>query len=183
MKPLNEQSIGRDVARNFRQVAGEMSTLQTDAAALDARVIVLEGMHVGVRARRTGTFSLANVTNTTVAWDTEDYDTSGFHDNATNNSRLTVPTGLGGIYHFGYVFDFASASGVGSCWVTLNGGSTRFAWTQGANSGGLILHGSDFLSLNPGDYIQVFAYQNSGGAISAGSSGSMSFFMYRVGFA
>ena len=29
-----------------------------------------------------------------VAWDTETYDTSAFHDNVTNNSRLTIPSGV-----------------------------------------------------------------------------------------
>lgn len=28
----------------------------------------------------------------------ENYDTDGFHDNTTNNSRITIPTGLGGTY-------------------------------------------------------------------------------------
>lgn len=37
----------------------------------------------------------ANYTSATaIAWDKELYDTSGFHDNVTNNSRLTVPAGV-----------------------------------------------------------------------------------------
>lgn len=47
MKPTNEQSLGRDVARNFRQlsteIAADLAVITSDAAALDARVIVLEG--------------------------------------------------------------------------------------------------------------------------------------------
>lgn len=42
MKVTNEQAVGRDAARNFRQVASEIDVLQTDAAALDTRVIALE---------------------------------------------------------------------------------------------------------------------------------------------
>ena len=30
----------------------------------------------------------------------ESYDTDAFHDNTTNNSRITIPTGLGGTYMF-----------------------------------------------------------------------------------
>lgn len=33
-----------------------------------------------------------------LAFDTEQVDTDGFHDNVTNNSRLTIPAGLGGFY-------------------------------------------------------------------------------------
>ena len=36
--------------------------------------------------------------NAKVAFNSEDLDTDGFHDTATNNSRLTIPTGLGGKY-------------------------------------------------------------------------------------
>lgn len=34
---------------------------------------------------------------TTITWDQEDEDTDGYHDNVTNNSRLTIPTGKGGV--------------------------------------------------------------------------------------
>ena len=33
-------------------------------------------------------------TATAVVWDQEVYDTDGFHDNASNNSRLTIPAGV-----------------------------------------------------------------------------------------
>ena len=33
-------------------------------------------------------------TRTAIAWDGETYDTDAIHDNATNNTRLTVPTGV-----------------------------------------------------------------------------------------
>jgi hypothetical protein len=42
MKVTNEQAVGRDVARNVRQVASELEVITTDAAALDTRVIALE---------------------------------------------------------------------------------------------------------------------------------------------
>lgn len=33
-------------------------------------------------------------TSATIGWDVEDYDDGGWHDNVTNNSRLTVPAGV-----------------------------------------------------------------------------------------
>jgi hypothetical protein len=46
MKVTNEQAVGRDVARNFRQLstelAADLAVITSDAAALDARVIALE---------------------------------------------------------------------------------------------------------------------------------------------
>lgn len=34
-------------------------------------------------------------TATAIAWNAETYDTDNFHDTVTNNSRLTIPSGLG----------------------------------------------------------------------------------------
>jgi hypothetical protein len=48
---------------------------------------------------RSASYTIARITSTRMPWDAEEYDTDGFHDNATNNERLTVPTGLAGKYH------------------------------------------------------------------------------------
>lgn len=39
---------------------------------------------------------IVTATPTLVDWDSENHDSDGFHDNATNNERLTIPTGLDG---------------------------------------------------------------------------------------
>ena len=38
--------------------------------------------------------------STPVPFGAENYDTDAFHDTTTNNSRITIPTGLGGTYMF-----------------------------------------------------------------------------------
>lgn len=48
----------------------------------------------GALVQRTSDLALTAATTTTVGWDSEVYDTDGFHDNVTNNSRLTVPSGF-----------------------------------------------------------------------------------------
>lgn len=164
MRVTNEQAIGRDVARNFRQLSEEISA-RTPAC----------------RARRTAVFSLANVTNHTILWDAEDYDTDGFHSTSSNTSRLTVPAGKGGLYSVGFSVDVAAGANLASAWITLNAGGTRFAWVQVPNmSQGVFMQGSDFLGLNPGDYIETVVYQNSGGALNS-TSVNASFWLYRVG--
>jgi hypothetical protein len=54
---------------------------------------------VGVNATRTNV-STAVTANTEllVAFPTEEFDTNAFHDNSTNNSRLTIPAGYAGKY-------------------------------------------------------------------------------------
>jgi hypothetical protein len=54
---------------------------------------------VGVSALRNGvSTSITGNTAFAVAYTTEQYDTNTFHDNSTNNTRLTIPTGYGGKY-------------------------------------------------------------------------------------
>ena len=182
MKVTNEQAIGRDVARNFRQLASELDTTVTDLASVDARVIVLEGTDVGVRARPTGAQSVTSGANTIMNYATDDYDTNAFHDNVTNNSRITIPTGLGGKYIVGFSLLFAAGTQTASGWIILNGGATRFAWQQTPNDSvnGVLLVGTDILVLNAGDYIQVQAFQNSGGALNLNGNTSCSFWAHRL---
>lgn len=182
MKVTNEQAIGRDVARNFRQLASELETATTDLASVDARVVALEGVSAGVRARPTGAQSTTSGANTILNWANDDYDTDAFHDNVTNNSRLTVPTGKGGKYIVGYSVLFAGATQTASTWVLLNGGTTRFAWQQVPNdsTNGVLNVGVDVLALNAGDYVQVQSFQNSGGAVNVNGNTSCSFWMHRI---
>lgn len=63
----------------------------TDLTAQQARVILRNACMVRKAADQTA----ANYTaSANVAWDQEVYDDGTWHDNATNNSRLTVPTGI-----------------------------------------------------------------------------------------
>jgi len=54
---------------------------------------------VGVNATRTNVSSAITAnTELLIAFTTEEFDTNGFHDNTTNNSRLTIPAGYAGKY-------------------------------------------------------------------------------------
>lgn len=56
-----------------------------------ASSVAFRGTKVRKAANQTGANYTAGVM---VAWDSEDYDTDTFHDNVTNNSRLTIPSGV-----------------------------------------------------------------------------------------
>jgi len=47
---------------------------------------------------------------TAITWDSENFDSDAFHDNVTNNSRITIPSGLGGKYLFSYFVNDAAPS-------------------------------------------------------------------------
>lgn len=44
--------------------------------------------------------TVANGNNDVISWNSELYDTDALHDPATNNSRITIPTGLDGYWGF-----------------------------------------------------------------------------------
>lgn len=62
------------------------------------------------------TSSVTTNTWTTLAFDTERYDTAWFHDNITNNSRLTVSSGT---YRICAGFYFSSATSWNSNWIRI----------------------------------------------------------------
>lgn len=92
----------------------------------------------------------------------EDFDTNGFHDNSTNTSRLTIPTGYAGKYLIntqwrlgvgvGYVitYIYKNGSGTGN---GMPGGEIVRVMNQGSNS--TELNGSVVMSLAVGDYIEM----------------------------
>ncbi len=76
-----------------------------------------------------------NINNTLAAanFNLEEYDTDGFHDNVTNNSRVTIPTGKSGKYLIsGGTFCSAGSDFIG---FRLNG-STSIRGYQTALTGG-----------------------------------------------
>lgn len=136
----------------------------------------------GVHARKTATFpSLTNATFTTLALDGTDVrDTDAYHDPVTNNSRLTVPTGLGGDYvawaKVGYA---ANATGARKVGLMKNGVLTYVA-SQMAHATTSTQMMVFFLpmALVATDYIEFQGFQASGGSLSTDEQECG---MYRVG--
>jgi hypothetical protein len=128
----------------------------------------------GVRAHRATNQSIPNTTSTAVQWDAEGFDTSGFHDNVTDNTRLTVPAGEGGRY---------LVSGVISMFGTLGTYREVLIRVSGTNVGLINLAPAEFgrfpfafaITVADGQYVEVFVAQNSGGALDVQSGASESF--------
>jgi hypothetical protein len=79
--------------------ANQVLAVNSGATAPEWKTISTTPTFVGVNATRTNV-STAVTANTEilVAFTGEEFDTNGFHDNSTNNSRLTIPSGYGGKY-------------------------------------------------------------------------------------
>lgn len=55
---------------------------------------------IGARAYNATAQTVTAATETTVLYDSEEYDTSAIHDVASNTGRFAVPTGMGGYWRF-----------------------------------------------------------------------------------
>lgn len=99
---------------------------------------------VGVSVKHSTTYAGGTV----MPFDTESFDTDGFHDNVTNNSRLTVPAGLGGRYLV--VARPTKASSVHIDWyIKKNGSNILYGAMTWAGEM------SHVVDLVPGDYIEM----------------------------
>ena len=103
-------------------------------------------------------------TATAIPWDgTEDWDTDGFHDPATNNTRFTVPAGLGGKYLMEALLKVSAPSGDGTKLylpsLYVNGSLRANLMRDGFNgSSDQYYGGLAVIDLVAGDYVEVYTY-------------------------
>lgn len=130
----------------------------------------------GAKVYFSGATSVASGSVLTLGWTAEEFDTGTYHDNVTNNSRLTAPTT--GYYVVGY--DIAISTNVTtSCRVLgtiyKNGDNSTGTPVRGTRSeqdaAGMAsanpaVNAQAVVSLTAGDYVTFGMYQNSGSTLS-----------------
>jgi hypothetical protein len=121
--------------------------------------------------RNTSTQSIPTSTWTALTFATDDTDIGDMHSPSVNTSRLTVPSGEGGIYLVHGAVSFgASASGVRGIRLFLNGGATasleQYVPGFSTSSVGPTVMVTELVSLAAGDYLEVQVFQDTGGSIS-----------------
>jgi hypothetical protein len=128
------------------------------------------------KVRRSSNQTINNTTQTTLNWDVEDVDTNSMHDNATNNSRITINTP--GVYFIQAQLEWsASGSGGLGAYIVANGSTFLANDERGTNPISGDMH-TQFVTttarLAAGDYIEIQVWQNSGGSRSIVNNGSRS---------
>jgi hypothetical protein len=124
---------------------------------------------VGCRLIQTSGQTISNNTATALQFNSEDYDTDAFHDNSTNNTRVTIPSGKAGKYLFvGNCFgDTGATADVGRMASTLYKNGVALPNTEIENTTSTSSYETwtihTVLDLGVGDYIQWYVYQTSGG--------------------
>jgi hypothetical protein len=134
---------------------------------------------------RTSDVSLVNATLTTLSWQaaigagigrplvfTGPIGASGTETDTwlvgTNPSRVTVPNGVQWVSVDASVGFAANATGQRVLWLLINGTRIDRAGIAAAGAGEpTVASLSGTYAVNPGDYIELQAYQNSGGALNA----------------
>lgn len=133
---------------------------------------------VGVKVYQTADQSISNATFTAITFNSETFDTDGFHSTTTNTSRLTVPAGKAGYYLVTAQLAYnGNAAGQRQAEVTVNGagGFGKFIQLNAGSSYVPQPKGVTILNLSVGDYVELNAYQDSGGALSNYSGVGQSF--------
>jgi hypothetical protein len=112
--------------------------------------------------------AIENNTVTVITWNSENFDTDGFHSTSTNTGRITIPSGKAGKYQFYGAFWFESFSGGNSSIQLLkNGSAIRYSPSPTSSTAGIGLSISCILDLAVSDYIEVTALHTQGGTINA----------------
>jgi len=117
--------------------------------------------------------SIPNSANTAILLDTEDLDSDNGHSTVTNTSRYTAQTAgwwrvMGGVSLTG------NATGTRNLFIAKNSGAVAGTGTNNGVPGAASWAGatkSKLVSLIVGDFVEVFFFQNSGGALNTLVSG------------
>ena len=138
--------------------------------------------YVGCSVSNSASQSITNATDTIVTFDTEQWDTNTIHSTATNTGRFTVPTGYAGKWRLSGTLNGDTSGTNWQLYIFVNGTAfiTGFPqFTEIANGGGTGMFTLSYeLNLAVADYIELKAYQNSGGAANIRGQYSRVFFSY-----
>ena len=126
------------------------------------------GGFVGAHVYHSTTQTLTNNANTTIAFDSERYDTSAIHDTVTNNSRLTIPTT--GKWRIGYQGSTTATVTSGNVQIIHSSGTTTVAITEYIQH----VNATIDVSATAADYFTVTMFHNSGTDRTLGGTSAFS---------
>lgn len=120
---------------------------------------------VGCRVRLGSNLSISDATVTAITWNTETFDTDGFHSTSSNTSRMTIPSGKAGKYLVtAQLFMTMNDTKQLIFYLYKNGSVIARAQNQSGSGNNLSVNYSDLYDLAVGDYLEVYMFQNNGSA-------------------
>ena len=150
------------VARLGIGTAGQVLKVNSSATAPEWGAASSTPTFVGCSASSSVDLTLSNNTFTAITWNTERFDTDGFHNTSTNTSRMTIPSGKAGKYLVTGNVDFdGNATGVRELRIYKNGTAYLGTWTAASTafpSANVVA----IMDLSVADYVELYAKQDSG---------------------
>lgn len=127
-----------------------------------------------------GSQTIPNNTDTFLTYNTETYDTDGYHSTSSNTGRLTIPTGKSGYY---YVYSLVrwdnNTSGLRTMQITQGSGQSSIGVieaTPGGASAYIGFHQGSIRYAAAGDYFECKVNQTSGGNLNVRANTNDCFF-------
>ena len=119
----------------------------------------------------------SNNTFTSVTYNSENYDTDGFHSTSTNTNRITIPSGKGGKYEISCCIQWDnSATGLRQAFLFKNGAGWLDFYGPASSSSRSTYFLYTIEDLSPGDYLSIEIRQTTGGAFTAFFNGTKNYF-------
>jgi hypothetical protein len=144
-------------------IGGAYKLLQVNAAG---NAPTWDNLHFA-SVYRSSNQNLTNGSATLITFDNENADAPGWHDNSTNNSRVTV--GVTGYYQMAFTGRYTGAGGTGTYWDTVNFLKSGTIVAQDRRLQNIDLFEKQFgvcspiLPVTAAQYLEVSIEQNSGG--------------------
>jgi hypothetical protein len=118
---------------------------------------------VGCSLRKTAAQTTSAATYTVITFTAEDIDTNGFHDNSTNTSRITIPTGYAGKYLITAQLSTNNGDQTHTSAIKKNGANyNTFPSGKSAQSGAGCSSNTLIMDLAVGDYVEISQYSSGG---------------------
>lgn len=168
-------------------VNGVTSAIQTQLNALTAAIAAAQ-VHHGALVLAAVTTSIPTGTPTKIPFTSESYDTDSIHDNAVNNTRLTVPAGVSYVRLSAFI-QYAGSMLPNTSTVEILKNNAAFAGMGESHQISAIAGTSNdpahnitsaIVPVTPGDYFEVRVTQDSGGAINVVGGGAQTWFAMEI---
>jgi len=127
--------------------------------------------NISCRVYNNAAQSISNGANTILNFNQEASDTGLMHDNSTNNSRITIPSGEGGVYVFAAIVMWAhNTTGQRHVEFRVNGNTSLSGYTcngvVGDASASLALTFTIIREFSAGDYVEIRVYHAANTALN-----------------
>jgi hypothetical protein len=129
--------------------------------------------YAGASAYRSTSQTLTANAYTAILWNAEHWDTNAFHDNSTNASRFTVPSGKAGYYSYKFNLGVGAISGDVYYHIRVNGTNKwNYSWDLNSPTN---IQASATVYMAVGDYLELFVYHTSAISTAADTEALCSF--------